>query len=74
LGFTYAEVDKLLYLLVEQHYSPQDCIEAGFASDFVEKVMNKIKHSHFKRTLPPIAKLTKNTGGYEFLYRGEGIT
>ncbi len=27
LGYTYAEVDQLLYLLVDQRYSIQDCIE-----------------------------------------------
>ena len=35
LGFTYEEADQLLYLLVDQRYSPQDCVEAGFAEDFV---------------------------------------
>ncbi len=30
LGFTYAEVDKLLYLLVDQRYRPEECVEAGF--------------------------------------------
>lgn len=68
LGFTYAEVDKLLYLLVDQRYSPQDCIEAGFADEFVYKVVEKIRRNHFKRVLPPIAKLTNRTVGYDFLY------
>src|SRR5512146_1095674 len=27
LGFTYAEVDRLLYLLVDQRYTPQECVE-----------------------------------------------
>ncbi|HCB02477.1 MAG TPA: NAD(+) synthetase, partial [Anaerolineae bacterium] len=30
LGFTYEEVDKLLYLLIDQRYSPQEAMEAGF--------------------------------------------
>ncbi len=68
LGFTYAEVDKLLYLLVDQRYSPQDCIEAGFSTGFVNKVVEKIRRSHFKRVLPPIAKLSNRTVGYDFLY------
>jgi NAD+ synthase len=68
LGFTYAEVDKLLYLLVDQRYSPQDCVEAGFAEEFVRKVVEKIRRNHFKRVLPPIAKLTNRTVGYDFLY------
>ncbi len=68
LGFTYAEVDKLLYLLVDQRFSPQDCVEAGFEEEFVQKVVERIRRNHFKRVLPPIAKLTNRTVGYDFLY------
>jgi NAD+ synthase len=68
LGFTYGEVDKLLYLLVDQRYSPQDCVEAGFAENFVRTVAERIRRNHFKRILPPIAKLSNRTIGYDFLY------
>jgi NAD+ synthase len=68
LGFTYAEVDKLLYWLIDQRYNPQDCIQAGFAENFVNAVVERIRRSHFKRALPPIAKLTNRTVGYDFLY------
>jgi NAD+ synthase len=68
LGFTYEEVDKLLYLLVDQRYSPQDCAEAGFAENFVRTVAERIRRNHFKRILPPIAKLSNRTIGYDFLY------
>jgi NAD+ synthase len=68
LGFTYADVDPLLYLLVDQRYSSEDCVEAGFDADFVDKVVKRIRRNHFKRILPPIAKLTNRTVGYDFLY------
>jgi len=68
LGFTYEEVDKLLYLQVDQRYSPQDCVEAGFAENFVRTVAERIRRNHFKRILPPIAKLSNRTIGYDFLY------
>jgi NAD+ synthase len=68
LGFTYAEVDQLLYLLVDQRYSPQDCVEAGFQAEFVSQVVERVRRSHFKRILPPVAKLTNRTIGYDFLY------
>jgi NAD+ synthase len=68
LGFTYEEVDRLLFLLVDQRYSPDDCIEAGFESSFVERVVTRIRRNHFKRVLPPIAKLSNRTIGYDFLY------
>lgn len=68
LGYTYAEVDQLLYLLVDQRYTPQECIEAGFEAAFVHKVVERMRRNQFKRILPPIAKLSNRTIGYDFLY------
>ncbi len=68
LGFTYAEVDRLLYLMVDERYSPEDCIEAGFAENFVKAVVDRIRRNQFKRVSPPIAKLSNRTIGYDFLY------
>jgi NAD+ synthase len=68
LGFTYEEVDKLLYLLVDQRYSPQECIEEGFDAKFVNAVITRIRRNQFKRMMPPIAKLSNRTIGYDFLY------
>lgn len=68
LGFTYAEVDKLLYLLIDERYTPQECIEAGFDSRFVHAVVERVRKNQFKRMLPPIAKLSNRTIGYDFLY------
>lgn len=68
LGFTYAEVDQLLYLLIDQRYRPIDLVDAGFDKDFVEQVINRVRRSQFKRVLPTIAKLSNRTVGYDFLY------
>ncbi len=68
LGFTYAEVDQLLYLLVDKRYTPEDCIQAGFQESFVREVVNRVRRSHYKRLMPPIAKLSNRTVGYDFLY------
>ena len=68
LGFTYEEVDKLLYLLVDQRYSPDECVEAGFEISFVEKVVRRIRTTQFKRMFPPVAKISNRTVGYDFLY------
>ena len=68
LGFTYEEVDKLLYLLVDQRYRPPECVEAGFDATFVQSVVERIRRNQFKRVLPPIAKLSSRTIGYDFLY------
>jgi NAD+ synthase len=68
LGFTYAEVDKLLYLLVDERYKPEECVQAGFDESFVRKVVERVRRNQFKRVLPPIAKLSNRTVGYDFLY------
>jgi NAD+ synthase len=68
LGFTYEEVDKLLYLLVDQRYSAQECVEEGFDEKFVSLVITRVRRNQFKRMMPPIAKLSNRTIGYDFLY------
>ena len=68
LGFTYEEVDRLLFLLVDRRHSPDDCVEAGFDREFVESVVELVRRNHFKRVMPLIAKLSNRTIGYDFLY------
>jgi NAD+ synthase len=68
LGFTYEEVDRLLYRMIDQRFTPQECIEAGFAENFVQTVYRRVRRNQFKRVLPPIAKLSNRTIGYDFLY------
>jgi NAD+ synthase len=68
LGMTYEEVDKLLFLLVDKRYTPQDCAAAGFEKAFVDTVVERVRRSQFKRIMPPIAKLSNRTIGYDFLY------
>lgn len=68
LGFTYEDVDQLLFLLVDQRYHPETCIEEGFDREFVERVVRRVRQNHFKRVMPPIAKLSERTIGYDFLY------
>jgi NAD+ synthase len=68
LGFTYDDVDKLLYLLVDQRFSPDECIEAGFKNEFVRSVVTRIRKYHYKRVMPPVAKISSRTVPYDFLY------
>jgi NAD+ synthase len=68
LGFTYADADKLLYLLVDERYNPDECVQAGFKRPLVERVVEIVRRNQFKRVLPPIAKLSNRTVGYDFLY------
>lgn len=68
LGFTYARVDQLLYLLVDQRYSRDEAVSAGFEPPFVDRVIATLRRSQFKRMPPIIAKLSNRTVGYDFLY------
>ena len=68
LGFTYADVDQLLYLLIDQRYSPEDLVDAGFPEAFVRSVIERVRRNQFKRVLPLVAKLSNRTVGYDFLY------
>ncbi|HSB89173.1 MAG TPA: NAD+ synthase [Anaerolineales bacterium] len=68
LGFTYADVDRLLFLLVDERRSPDEVVAAGFERSFVEGVLDRIRRTQYKRMQPPIAKLSNRTVGYDFLY------
>lgn len=68
LGFTYAEVDRLLYLMVDERYSPEETVAAGFDPDFVNRVMTMVRRSHYKRTMPVIPKLSGRTISHDFRY------
>jgi NAD+ synthase len=68
LGYTYAEVDQLLYLLVDERYTVEEAIDEGFDRAFVEGVWRRVKSNHYKRTMPNIAKVSRRTIGHDFLY------
>ncbi len=68
LGFTYEQVDQLLILLVDGRYDLDASVAAGFKEGFVREVVNRIRRSQYKRIMPPIAKLSNRTVGYDFLY------
>lgn len=74
LGFTYADVDQVLYLLVDKRYSPEEVEAAGYEAKFIQKVLKMINSSHFKRRLPVIAKVSERTIGHDFRYlRDSGL-
>jgi NAD+ synthase len=68
LGFTYSDVDQVLFLLVDERYTVDEVVEEGFARPFVEDVWRRVKINHYKRTMPNVAKLSRRTIGHDFLY------
>ncbi|MBE2184259.1 MAG: NAD+ synthase [Anaerolineae bacterium] len=68
LGYTYADVDQVLFLLVDERYTVNEVIDEGFDAAFVTGVWRRVKANHFKRTMPNIAKLSRRTVGHDFLF------
>ena len=68
LGFTYAEVDRLLVLMVDRRWRRTELVEAGFQPDFVDRVATLIRRNHYKRRMPVIAKLSHRTMDRDFRY------
>jgi NAD+ synthase len=68
LGFAYADVDRLLVLLVDRRWQPVQLIEAGFDAQFVDRVLKMIRRNQYKRRMPVIAKLTHRTVDRDFRY------
>jgi NAD+ synthase len=68
MGFTYADVDRLLWDLVERRLTDAELAAAGHAADFVARVRRLIARSQFKRRMPLIAKLTERTINADFRY------
>jgi len=68
LGFSYFDVDEVLYLLVDKRYRASEVIQMGYDEKFVNRVTEMIRNSQFKRTTPIIAKISHRTIGKDFRY------
>jgi NAD+ synthase len=68
IGMTYAELDEILFHLVDERESKEELLARGFSRAKIEKIVTMIKNSEFKRKLPPIAKISSRTIGHDFLY------
>ena len=68
VGFSYAEVDRILFRLVDQRRSIEEVVADGFARDLVDRVDRMVASSEFKRQVPPIAKIGPRTAGIDYLY------
>jgi len=68
MGLIYEQVDRLLYLIVDERYSLDEAVKAGFAREYVERVWKMVRVNSFKRRLPLIAKVSTRTIGVDFRY------
>jgi NAD+ synthase len=67
-GFTYNDVDGLLYLLVDERYTPAQAEKVGYDREMIKRVIDMIIINQFKRSTPLIAKLSSRTVGIDFRY------
>ena len=68
LGFTYREVDELLYHMVDLRFSREELVSRGFPPEFIDRIYNMVQNSHFKRRMPIIAKVSNRTIDRDFRY------
>ena len=68
LGRSYESLDRALYALVDRRWTIDRCVRAGLDRDLVEWVQRRIARMEFKRQLPPVAKLSLRTPGFDHLY------
>ena len=67
-GFTYHELDRLLFWRIDKRRSSDEMVALGFDPDVVERVDRMVAAAEFKRQVPPIAKLGPRTAGVDYLY------
>ncbi len=67
-GFSYPELDRLLFWLVDKRRSPEELEAKGMSAERVAWALRAVAGSEFKRQVPPIAKLGPRTAGIDYLY------
>jgi NAD+ synthase len=67
-GFTYHELDRLLYWMIDKRRNDEELVAMGFEAATVARVGRMVAGAEFKRQVPPIAKLGPRTAGVDYLY------
>ena len=67
-GFSYPELDRLLFWRIDKRRSVDEVVAMGFERAMVERVDRMVAGAEFKRQVPPIAKLGPRTAGVDYLY------
>ncbi len=68
MGFSYKDVDRLLYYMIDERRKDEELSKLGFAKPFIEKVRTMVRKSQFKRRPPVIAKVSYRTVNVDFRY------
>ncbi len=62
LGLSYEEMDNILHALVDLRKTPDQVIATGHPRESVNKVVDTMRRTEFKRRLPPVARVTRTSG------------
>lgn len=57
LGYTYEELDLLLWAMFDRGMDSQELTEGGFTPEMIEAVGQRVRRNAFKRELPPICRV-----------------
>ncbi|MDP8305681.1 MAG: NAD+ synthase [Candidatus Chlorobium antarcticum] len=68
LGFTYEEVDILLYMMLELRMDRDSILAEGVPETFYARVRQMVVRNQYKRMMPVIAKISGRTPGIDFRY------
>lgn len=68
MGFSYKDVDRLLYYMIDERRKDEELAQLGFSKAFVDRVRTMIRKSQFKRRPPVIAKISYRTVNVDFRY------
>ncbi len=63
LGYRYADMDRLLALLVDRRATPEEAVSAGFPRRMVRDLVERMRRSQFKTRPPLIARLSPRSAG-----------
>jgi NAD+ synthase len=67
-GFTYPELDRLLFWMIDKRRTDEELLAMGFQAAAIARVKRLVAVSEFKRQVPPVAKLGPRTTGVDYLY------
>ncbi len=68
LGYTYQEIDQLLYYMVDLRYSNEMLLEMGYPQHTIDDIYQRMQRSQFKRRPPVIAKVSYRTINQDYRY------
>lgn len=68
LGFSYNEVDRLLYYMIDERQTDDELLALGFDKKFISSVRRKVQINQFKRRPPIVAKISHRTVNVDFRY------